>query len=487
MNHLQKRNFILFSTGKAQAMFSFSFLFILFLVSCSVNPKPLSNITIDERGNTPIVQETIVIDDVWSGHPVGFFLMTHGDRQYVAYYNAQRRMIVGMRKLDEPKFTLYELPSKLNRPPKYRTAESSTILGWDSHNSIKMALDEKGYVHLSGSMHCNKLTYFRSEKPYDVRTLVQVDQMVGNAEDMATYPKFEKLSNGKMIFHYRDGDSSNGREIYNIYNAETKQWSRFLDIPLIDGEGLMNAYMLDPVKSSDGWYHYTWVWRDTGCASTNHDLSYVKTRNLLAWYNVFGEQLKLPVTFDNKSVVVDPIPAKGGILNGSGQVGFDSSGNMLITYHKFDETGATQAYGARLENNKWVIRQISDWTYRWYPERGGSIERHVWLGTVTPRNDGYLEMTYYNKQHGSGCWLLNDRLEIVGKVLKSKKLPDSVSRIESTFPGMELKVCYDKASGSDKNSNYILRWETLGVNRGQPRKAFPKPGKLKLHKIKTKQ
>ena len=37
----------------------------------------------------------------WSGHPVGFDLLTHGDRQFVAYYDAERKMTVGMRVLEE--------------------------------------------------------------------------------------------------------------------------------------------------------------------------------------------------------------------------------------------------------------------------------------------------------------------------------------------------------------------------------------------------
>ncbi|MHC4087856.1 MAG: BNR repeat-containing protein [Planctomycetota bacterium] len=485
MNYRQKRHFVLPGIGKVKTILSFSFLFIMLLLSCAVNPKPHNYITIDERGKTPIVEETVVIDDVWPGHPVGFFMMNHGSRQYVAYYNAKRHMIVGMRNLDESEFTLYELPSRLNRAPRFKTPESSTILGWDSHNGIVMALDNKGYVHLSGNMHCNKLTYFRSEKPYDIRTLVQVDQMVGDAENRMTYPIFKTLPNGRIIFHYRDGASGNGREIYNIYDTETRKWSRFLDKPLVDGQGRMNAYLLDPVKSTDGWYHFTWVWRDTGNASTNHDLSYMKTQDMVHWYNAFGDQLKLPLTIDNKSVIIDPIPAKGGIINGSGQVGFDSSGRTVITYHKFDENGFTQAYSARLENNKWVIRKISNWNYRWFFEGHGSLENEVRLGGIKVREDGYLEMTYYNKKHGSGCWLLNDQFRIVGKVLKSK-LPDTISRVKSTFPGMELRIIHDKGGSNDKKSSYILRWETLGANRDKrkPRQGkLPEPGKLELFKI----
>jgi len=92
-------------------------------------------------------------------------------------------------------------------------------------------------------------------------------------------------------------------------------------------------------------------------------------------------------------------------------------------------------------------------------------------------------MTYYNKKHGSGCWLLNDQFKIVGKVLKSK-FPDTISKVKSTFPGMELRVTHDKGSSNDKKPSYILRWETLGINRGKPREGMlPEPSKLELFKI----
>ena len=51
-------------------------------------------------------QNRIEIDKVWSGHQVGFSLLSDGDYQYVAYYNSERRMTVGQRKLNENKFNI---------------------------------------------------------------------------------------------------------------------------------------------------------------------------------------------------------------------------------------------------------------------------------------------------------------------------------------------------------------------------------------------
>ena len=40
--------------------------------------------------------------------------------------------------------------------------------------------------------------------------------MVGPNELKATYPKFMMTKDDRLIFHYRDGGSGNGNEIYNI-------------------------------------------------------------------------------------------------------------------------------------------------------------------------------------------------------------------------------------------------------------------------------
>ena len=46
------------------------------------------HIVIDETGKNESIEQIIEIDSVWAGHPVGFSLYTHGNRQYIAYYNA---------------------------------------------------------------------------------------------------------------------------------------------------------------------------------------------------------------------------------------------------------------------------------------------------------------------------------------------------------------------------------------------------------------
>ena len=153
-----------------------------------------------KKQGTPEVEMSLEISPVWSGHPVGFFLLTKRNHQYVAFYDQERRMTVAMRTLDSNEWHYYKFPSSQNTSPEYKASVTSTILGWDSHNYITMAIDAEGYIHLSGNMHCNALLYFRTSRPYDIYSFKQIPQMIGSQEKRCTYPRFFRGPNEEFIF-----------------------------------------------------------------------------------------------------------------------------------------------------------------------------------------------------------------------------------------------------------------------------------------------
>ena len=69
---------------------------------------------------------SIDVEPVWTGHPVGFSLLTRPPHQFAAYYDANRRMSVAQRRLDEKTWTITELPQHV---------------GWDSHNGVRKQAD----------------------------------------------------------------------------------------------------------------------------------------------------------------------------------------------------------------------------------------------------------------------------------------------------------------------------------------------------------
>jgi len=434
------------------------------------------------------IEERIVIDKVWSAVSVGFSLLTHGDRQYIAYYNADRRTVVGMRDLKDDAFTLHVLPSRSDDPPTRRT--SSTVQGWDSHNYWTMTVDSAGHLHLSGNMHANPLTYFRSTQPGDVTTLVQVDEMVGRNERRATYPKFMTGPDGRLIFHYRDGGSGNGNEIYNVYDVKTKAWTRFFDQPLVHGGGKANAYQRGPQRGPDGNYHLLWMWRDTPDVATNHDLSYARSQDLKNWETAGGEPLDLPITMQDRGTIIDPVPPGGGLHNSNHHFTFDRQHRVVVTYYKHDPDGNTQAYAARFEDGGWKIQQLSDWRGKHIFKGGGSgpstFGTSLGLGRPRQHGDDQLALPFNHWKAGSGMLVFDEAtLEPRGVVPEPQRFPAGLRGVNSDFPGMRVKWAGDRGKSPDPGSFYVLRWETLGPNRDRPRdKPWPDNSELVLYKIK---
>lgn len=418
------------------------------------------------------VEESLDISKVPAGFPVGFCLLTQGQRQYAAYYDAQRRMTVASRTLKENKWQYQILPSKI---------------GWDSHNYITMTIDDEGYLHLSGNMHCVPLVYFRTSKPWDIKTFERIVAMTGKSEKRCTYPQFTRDADKKLIFHYRDGGSGNGNEIYNVFDLKTKTWKRFLDKPLTDGQGRMNAYMSGPSRGPDGWFHLCWVWRDTPDCQTNHDPSYARSRDMVRWETIEGKPIELPITLETKGTLIDPVPAKGGIINGALHIGFDSSRRPLASYHKFDENGKTQVYVARFEGGKWVRRQITNWDYRWEFKGGGAINFLIRLGTLRPHSEGKLALPYRHVKYGKGLLILDEKTyALLGTESQRARYPAKLRSPQSDFKDMAVRWAGDMGEVKDPSIRYVLRWETLPRNRDRARKGpLPKPSMLRLYKFSS--
>ena len=418
------------------------------------------------------VNESIDVAPVWAGHPVGFALLTHGQKQFVGFYDAQRRMTIASRELDSEQWTFQVLP---------------TSVGWDSHNNIVMTLDNDQHLHIAGNMHGVPLIYFRTTRPLDVTSLEKVDAMVGRDEKRCTYPKFLRGPADELIFTYRDGGSGNGNQIYNVYDPASRTWSRLLDQPLTDGQGKMNAYFHGPARGPDGYFHLVWVWRDTPDCATNHDLSYARSRDLRAWETSAGKPLKLPITIDTAEIV-DPVPAGGGMINGNTVLGFDAQQRPIISYHKHDSAGHTQIFSARLEDGAWKIYQVSDWTSRWDFRGNGTMPFDIRLGGVRAATDGTLTQWFQHAKEGSGTWTLDpETLKPIAATASRSSAParpaDSPqsNSPQSDFPGMQVKRAGDSGKSPRRGVSYQLRWETLGINQDRPRpEPHPAPSMLRV-------
>jgi hypothetical protein len=411
------------------------------------------------------IVEALDIADVWSGHPVKFALLTHETRQFAAFYDDDRILTIADRTLGSSTWKLVRLP---------------TAVGWDSHNDIVMAVDDDGYLHVSGNMHSSPLIYFRTSSPLDIDTFEALPMLNMN-ETSCTYPQFFRSPGGELVFMYRDGLSGNGNHIFNAYTTATKTWRRLLGSALTDGQGEMNAYPVGPIQGPDGLFHLVWVWRDAPDASTNHDLSYAKTADLLNWTKAGGTAVALPFTLATGDVV-DAVPAMAGMINNNTKVGFDAQNRPIVAYHKYDDAGNTQLYNARFEDGAWVVHQTSSWDYRWEFGGSGTLVFEIEVEPVVLQANGTLTQSYYHVEYGGlGAFLLDPTtLAAVEDIPVPVPYSSDLAEVVSPTPDMVVRFQADSGTSAE-NVTYMLRWETLPSNRDEPRDVIPPPTKLRLY------
>jgi len=422
--------------------------------------------------------DTIAIDHVWSGHRIKPFLLTRGEEQFVAYFDANRQMTVAHR----------------TGGKAWRYFKVDSWLGWDSHNYVTAELDSAGHLHVMGNMHADPIEYFRTSEPLNIRSLKRVPIMVDERlEQRMTYPIFLLDKKNRLVAKYRDGGSGNGNEIYNIYDTKTKRWSRLHENQFLNGEGLMNGYFEGPTLGPDGNFHLIWVWRNTPNAATNHSLSYARSPDLVNWQDSSGSSLGLPLTL-SKTEVVDPVPPFGGMINGNVKLGFDQNGAPIISYHKYDKQGDTQMYVARLENAKWNSVQISDWKgFRWDFSGGGSlgrfqvkpyspavIDKNI-LGVVVRRNDEVIRFVLDAKT------LKTIRVEdavLYPHVIQKQTEASDKMLLDTNSLALEHQVFNGKGDLSSTGGKYYLSWHSQPANRDRAHSKISLPSVLLLHEVK---
>jgi hypothetical protein len=417
----------------------------------------------------PKAHQQLAVGSVPASFPVNFALYTVGKRQYVAYYDSAHQMTLAVRHLNSKKWQYQKLDSKV---------------GWDSHNYISITTDDDGYIHLVGNLHSSPLIYFRSAKPHDINSMQALHRMTGSEEDVTTYPEFMRSPNGDLIFHYRYGRSGSGYEVYNKYDHASGQWVRLIDKPLTDGQKKMNAYMQGPELGPDGYYHLIWVWRDTPDCSTNHTLSHARSKDLLNWESIRGEKVALPITINYRELYVDTTPIKGGLINIGIKIGFDSKGQLVIGYHKYDKDGNTQLFLSRFENNNWTSRQITQWDYRWDFKGMGTIVNEILIDSPKPSPvAGQLTFGYHHTKYGHGQISVDENtFEPLSSGPIFTNYPSELDNVTRPEANMVVNKVFDTGK-APKNKRYMLRWETLPPNRDQkPKGKLPMPSELQLIK-----
>ncbi|RAV29568.1 BNR repeat-containing protein [Sinomicrobium soli] len=248
-------------------------------------------------------------------------LTTHKEQQFTAYYDPEGALVLGRRRLGDTEWDTVRTP--------YRGHAA------DAHNTISIAVDGEGYLHVAWDHHNTRLRYARSRVPFGLELGEEIP-MTGKEEDRVTYPEFYRLPGGDLLFFYRSGASGRGNLVINRYDREKRQWEQ-LHSNLIDGEGQRSAYWQASVDHR-GTIHLSWVWRETYDVATNHDLCYARSHDGgLHWKTSEGKPYELPVT-KNTAEYAWKIPQGSGLINQTAMTVDQRGVPYIATYWKSNGT-----------------------------------------------------------------------------------------------------------------------------------------------------
>jgi len=318
---------------------------LIFLTSCT---SP-TGFQVTKIGDTVIDFEALTIDGQYGQSINGQayqqdILASHLGFQYVAYYDANRHVCLGKRKLPDGDWEILKLTDY-------------TFATDNAHNTISMGLcPGDGTLHLAFDHHNDSLHYRVSRRdvvssPEDVKwdssLFGPVVSELGQERPVGlTYPRFHQTPEGALQIHYRHGGFGNGDRMFIDYDPVDALWKNARLVDSREGRyedeiGVSDnrsSYPNDYNYGPQGKLHATWVWRENGEAA-NHDLMYAYSEdNGKTWKNNDGEQITGPPRVDTPGITVVNIGRTMGLMNTNGQV-IDSQGRVhVVAWHSTEET-----------------------------------------------------------------------------------------------------------------------------------------------------
>lgn len=197
-------------------------------------------------------------------------LLTYDGKQYAAWYHADGRVVVSRRDLPNDRWASIELDGFLDAD--------------DSHNTISMVVspsDER--LHLAIGTHGGPTLYARSlpglaasdsDLPWSSRSFEPTGSTLPGAIGAPTewtYPQFE-VQEDTTLLTYREGSTSNGRQVLLRYRDDAEGGWEFLD-RFTDSVGTyrspfgtsssryayLHGFAVNPIS---GELQISWSWRE---------------------------------------------------------------------------------------------------------------------------------------------------------------------------------------------------------------------------------
>jgi len=310
-------------------------------------------------------------------------LQTVGDQQFIAYYRRHatdadhpenQTLAIGRRNLDEAVWEIF--------PTTFQAFNIN-----DTHDVVSFTIDGDGFLHMSWGMHGNSLLYAKSSASVlgsapIVMVSLGAAGMTGH-ESGVTYPMFETLPDGNVLFMFREGSSGNGDTYLNRYDITTDTWAPVhtngsgTAIPFFKGTGFSPNYNFYPDRISlaaDGTIHVAGVVRynDDSPAGqigfqTNHRYLYMKSDDDgTTWRRSDGSVIDLPMTEKDEGLpgygpnnvpeIALDIPEGFSLMNQSGMT-TDNAGHPVIANWWSPDSGS----GDFTRNYQLLYHDGSNW------------------------------------------------------------------------------------------------------------------------------
>lgn len=302
-------------------------------------------------------------------------LTTFKDYQFIGYYDADGFLVLGKRKINSESWE------------KVKTVYKGNVK--DAHNSISIAVDGNGILHVSWDHHDTKLRYARGKRPFGLELGPEMN-MTGSEELKVTYPQFYNLPNGNLLFFYRSGASGKGNMVINSYDIKNQKWEQ-IQQNLLDGEGQRSAYWQACVDNL-GVIHLSWVYRESWDVSTNHDICYAQSRDGgNTWQKSTGENYSLPITAATAEYAWR-IPQKSSLINQTTMT-TDKLGNPYIVSY-WSENKIPQYQIVYLDNGTWKKENTGFRTTSFYLGGGGTKQIPISRPDILIDGEGSNALVY---------------------------------------------------------------------------------------------
>lgn len=297
----------------------------------------------------------------WAGNSVNVVIFrrssitSDAQAQYLAFYDNEGNVVLAKRKHGSAEWTIQKTQHKGNVR--------------DAHNTISIALDGKGVLHMAWDHHGHPLRYAHGNTPGSLEMTDKLP-MTGSRETNVTYPEFYKLADGDLLFLYRDGASGRGNLAMNRYDLQTGKWEQ-LHSNLIDGQGQRNAYWQAAVDEK-GVIHVSWVWRESGDVATNHDVCYARSADGgKTWQKADGSAYALPINAANAEVAAQ-VPQKHELMNQTSMT-TDSKGRAYIaTYWREEGKDVPEYHIVYHDGSSWHTSALGGQTVAFRLGGGGT-------------------------------------------------------------------------------------------------------------------